>query len=90
MSINVGQQASDFLVRDWLMMLMMSSTNGGFERRKNRLVLLDEFQGFYIRRPSRSILCPLRARARGHKLPPKSLNSIVIYGDHAHLSKGEG
>ena len=40
MSINVGQQASDFLVCDWL---MMSSTNGGFERRKNRLVLLDEF-----------------------------------------------
>ena len=47
MSINVGQQASDFLVCDWLMMLMMSSTNGGFERQKNRLVLLDEVQGFY-------------------------------------------
>ena len=47
MSINVGQQASDFLVRDWLMMLMMSSTNGGFERRKFRLVLVDEFPGFY-------------------------------------------
>ena len=28
---------SDFLVRDWLMMLMMSSTNGGFERRKVKL-----------------------------------------------------
>ena len=47
MSINVGQQASDFLVRDWLMMLMMSSTNGGFERQKVRLVLDDEFPGFY-------------------------------------------
>ena len=47
MSINVGQQASDFLVRDWLMMLMMSSTNGGFERHKFRLVLVDEFPGFY-------------------------------------------
>ena len=43
MSINVGPQASDFLVRDCLMMLMMSSTNGGFERRKVRLVLVDEF-----------------------------------------------
>ena len=48
MSINVGQQASDFLERDWLMMLMMSSTNGGFERCKFRLVLVDEFPGFYI------------------------------------------
>ena len=47
MSINVGQQASDFLVHDWLMMLVMSSTNGGFERQKVRLVLDDEFPGFY-------------------------------------------
>ena len=47
MSINVGQQASDFLERDWLMMLMMSSTNGGLERRKYSLVLVDEFPGFY-------------------------------------------
>ena len=47
MSINVGSQASDFLVRDWLMMLMMSSTNGGFERRKVRLVLVDEFSSLY-------------------------------------------
>ena len=47
MSINVGQQASDFLERDWLMMLMMSSANGGFERQKVRLVLDDEFPGFY-------------------------------------------
>ena len=39
---NVGPQASDFLGRDWLMM-MMSSTNGGFERCKVRLVLVDEF-----------------------------------------------
>ena len=47
MGINVGPQASDFLVRDWLMMLMMSSTNGGFERRKVRLVLVDEFLPVY-------------------------------------------
>ena len=44
---NVGPQASDFLVCDWLMMLMMSSTNGGFERRKVRLVLVDEFLSVY-------------------------------------------
>ena len=47
MSINVEQQASNFLERDWLMMLMMSSANGGFERQKVRLVLDDEFPGFY-------------------------------------------
>ena len=47
MSINVGPQASDFLVHDWLMVLMMSSTNGGFERRKVRLVLVDEFLPVY-------------------------------------------
>ena len=29
------------------MMLMMSSANGGFERQKVRLVLDDEFPGFY-------------------------------------------
>ena len=38
---------SDFLVRDWLMMLMMSSTNGGLERHKVRLVLVDEFLSVY-------------------------------------------
>ena len=38
---------SDFLVRDWLMMLMMSSTNGGFERRKARFVLVYEFLSVY-------------------------------------------
>ena len=43
---NFGPQASD-LASDWLMMLMMSSTNGGFERHKVRLVLVDEFPGFY-------------------------------------------
>ena len=47
MTINVGPQASDFLVRDWLMMLMMSLTNGGFERCKVRLVLVDEFSSLY-------------------------------------------
>ena len=36
-----------FLGRDWLMMLMMSSTNGGFERLKVRLVLVDEFLSVY-------------------------------------------
>ena len=45
--LTTGQ--SDFLGRDWLMMLMMSSTDGGFERRKFRLVLVDEFPGFYSR-----------------------------------------
>ena len=40
------------------MMLMMSSTNGGFERHKVRLVLVDEFLGFY-REPGSGIYANL-------------------------------
>ena len=36
---------SDCLGHDWL---MMSSTNGGFERHKVGLILVDEFQGLYL------------------------------------------
>ena len=86
MSINVGQQANDFLVRDWLMTLMMSSTNGGFERRKKRLVLLDEFLSVYTVEPaskvnilSKDILIGARP-----KLTLKSLKDL-IYVDLTQL-----
>ena len=45
-NVNVRPQASDFLVCDWL---IMSSTSGGFERCKVRLVLVDEFLSVYRR-----------------------------------------
>ena len=56
---------SDFLVRDWLMMLMMSLTNGGFERRKVRLVLVDEFLSvLYI---TTYVLSPQQGKGRGER-----------------------
>ena len=79
---NFGPQASD-LARDWLMMLMMSSTNGGFERHKVRLVLVDEFPGFYMPK----IIFTCFSTVHSEPLQTRDYDSTVFHNGPAGLLK---
>ena len=66
------------------MMLIMSSTNGGFERRKVRLVLVDEFLSLYKCTPVKTAARPLleqKCTCSAAADPSLDRTVIVVFDD---------